>query len=347
MWAIDNETCYAADRCFVRDVDGAEIWVVAVRATYVWNPDGSVTLASEQQPVCLAPKYWGEPAKSSLRYDSDMVRTKKGTDVIVHAHAHAPGGTPAPTADVGFSVGRISKQLRVHGNRHWVDSPTGLVPSRPVPFLTQAIRYETAMGGPLRLDEPTTSDTSNRVGIGRVPRPGLPAPSVELINQPITSPSHKAPPAGFGPIPCDWEPRIRLAGTYNTAWQQTRQPLVPADFNDAHFHCAPTDQQAGTFLQGGEEVLLRNLTPEGLTRFRLPRVALGFRTRIDGGVTHHRAQLHTVIVEPQDCRLVMVWHTSLACHHTLYTLKETVVFEKERVPLGRESDPSHPESFNS
>jgi hypothetical protein len=109
---------------------------------------------------------------------------------------------------------------------------------------------------------------------------------------------------------------------------------VPHDFQDAFFRCAPADQQAPGFLRGGEEVVLHNLTPEGLVRFALPRVALGFRTRVGGGTTHHRGDLHTLVIEPEARRFMMVWQTALPCHHTLYTLRETVVVEKERVALG-------------
>jgi hypothetical protein len=105
---------------------------------------------------------------------------------------------------------------------------------------------------------------------------------------------------------------------------------VPTDFQDAYFQCAPADQQVDGFLTGGEEVTLRNLTPEGLLRFRLPQISLGFNTYIDGGTTHHRAQLYTVSIEPEDHRIVLVWQTSLPCHHTLYTLRETVVYQKDR-----------------
>ena len=37
MWGIDNRTPFAVDRTWIRDSEGAEIWVVAVKATY--DPD--------------------------------------------------------------------------------------------------------------------------------------------------------------------------------------------------------------------------------------------------------------------------------------------------------------------
>ena len=334
MWAVNNQTRFKADRAFVRDVDGAEIWLVAVRATFQFNSAGEVTLADEQQDVVLAPKYFGEPGKSSLRYDMDLVRVKPGTDILLHASAHAPDGQPASSVDVSWQVGPLSKQLRVYGDRTWQRGPIGLAASRPEPFAVMPIRYERALGGLLSSREDGPRDPANTVGVGRARVAGGPVPNCEFLKQSLFSSKATALAPGFGPIPCDWHPRVKFAGTYDDVWKKERQPLLPTDFQDDYYRCAPADQQVNGFLQGGEEVVLRNLTPEGLVSFQLPRVTLGFNTHIDSGVQRHRAQLYTVILEPDERRLMMVWQTALPCHHTLYTLKQTTVIEKERVPLG-------------
>ena len=41
---------------------------------------------------------------------------------------------------------------------------------------------------------------------------------------------------------------------------------------------------------------------------------------------HHGGHLHTVVIEPDAKRLIMVWHTAVPCQHTVYTLQETTVF---------------------
>jgi hypothetical protein len=332
MWALTNQTRFKAERTFARDQEGAEIWIIAVRGTFAISEAGSVALAEDQQDVCRVPKYFGEPGKTSLRYDMDLVRTKRGTDVILHAHAYAPGGRAASSVDVSWSVGPLSKRLRIFGDRVWRKDWSTLEPDEPQPFTSIPIRYERAWGGPVRNRE--AFDPFNPVGVGTDASLDAPVPNVESPDNPIRSSLHPGPPAGFGPIPFGWQPRVKLAGTYDEAWRNERRPLVPNDFEDGYFRCAPADQQVNGFLQGGEEVTLRNLTPDGLLRFELPRVSFGFRTRIAGGLTQHRGSLHTVIIEPQERRLIMVWQTALPCHHTLYTLKETVVFEKERKQLG-------------
>lgn len=338
MWAVRNDTDFAVERGFARDRDGSEIWLVAVRATFQILPGGGLELAPEQDPVVLAPQFTGEPPRASLRYDGDLVRTKAGTDVILHGNAHAPANRPVATVEASLRLGTLHKRLNVHGDRVWERAAGGLVPSKPEPFLTRPIAYEFAHGGPLGDTPEAGLDPMNPAGIGRINQEGEPVPAVESPEAPVLAVNSTAPPAGFGPIASHWQPRAKLAGTYDAAWQESRQPLLPADFNDDFYRCAPPDQQVQGFLQGGEEVALGNLTPSGMLRFQLPRVSLGFRTRIDGGTTHHRGQLHTVIIEPEELRLILVWQTALPCHHTLYSLKETIVFEKQRNPLGGRSE---------
>lgn len=338
MWALTNNTPYAADRAFVRDRDGAEIWIVAVRATFDILPNGKVELAKEQIPVALAPEWTGEPGKSSMRWDSDLVRTKPGTDVILNAEAHAPGGKPVTRVEVGFGIGTFTKQLVVHGDREYRAGLLGTHLTDAKPFLTMPIRYERAHGGQLVDDKSgqlKKQVAANPIGCGMRRQAGDKHPNVEHPSGLFGD----SRPAGFGAIPPHWHPRVGLAGTYDKKWEETRQPLLPEDFDDNHFHCAPEDQRAPGHLKGGEPVVLANLSSEPLIRFSLPKVRLGFRTSIDGGSVHHRANLYTVILEPSERRLVMVWQTALPCHHTLYTLKRTTVFEKAW--LDREDVPSH------
>lgn len=334
MWALRNDTPYAAERTFVRDPDGAERLLVAVRATFELLDDGTPRPAAVQQPVVQAPLFSGDPLASSLIYDSDLPRTKPGTDILLHASAWAPGGVPAPTVAVLMQVGQVEKRLLVHGARHWAPGPLGfgLVPGAPTPFLQRPIRYEDALGGPLGPQSDAPRDPANPCGIGRIALAGAPAPSIEHPQAPVRTPVAALPPAGFGPLAAHWHPRRALAGTCDATWQQTRAPLLPADFDDRYFYSAPPDQCVPGFLNGGERVLLRHLNPAGEWRFQLPRLRFGFSTRIGGRTVQHRGDLHSIIIEPDARRLVMVWHSALPCQHTLYQLRETLVFEKTWQP---------------
>lgn len=334
MWAIDNQTPYAAERTFVRDRDGAEIWLVAVRATFDLFPDGSVQPAKKQTPVAQAPEFLGKPGASSLRWDSDLPRTKSGTDVIINASAHVPEGYDEQTElRVGFRLGPIAKQLTVWGDRVWEPTLRVLVPTQPKPFRSQPIVYERAFGG--TADESTLRSDyihcqQNPVGVGVRKAVDLPLPNIAHPKQ-LPEQSIGGIVPGLGAVGCSWSPRRELAGTYDQVWKETRQPLVPIDFDDRYFQSAPGDQVVNGFLKGGEAVELVHLSPNGRMQFHLPKLYFGFRTSIGGTTQHHRANLHTVIIEPDAGRLMMVWHTALPCHFTLYTLRRTVIFEKQRL----------------
>jgi len=45
MWQIDNRTPFAAERAWVRDRNGAEIWLVAVRCAFDIAPDGATRIS--------------------------------------------------------------------------------------------------------------------------------------------------------------------------------------------------------------------------------------------------------------------------------------------------------------
>jgi hypothetical protein len=332
MWAIENETPFAAERTFVRDRDGSEIWLVAVRATFQIQPDGRLEIAEKQDPVAQAPQYLGKPGKSSLRCDTDLPRTKLGTDVLLNATGYVPGGKEREEIEVGFRVGDLTKKLIVSGEQSWQRSLGASIPSGPTPFSSMPITYERAFGG--AVSERTSKSVypfadSNPIGVGIDSSDKAVLPNVRYPGTRVDAPRSNDPPAGFGAVSCAWTPRRTLAGTYDAKWQRERQPLLPDDFQDELFYSAPKDQRVPGFLRGGEKVELVNLTPNGYLSFTLPKLAFGFRTSIDGGSTHHRSNLHTILIEPDQHRLIMVWHSSLPCHHTLYTLKRTFVFEKQ------------------
>ncbi len=332
MWAIENQTPFAAERTFVRDRDGSEIWLVAVRATFLIKPDGQLGISEKQDPVAQAPQYLGKPGQSSLRCDSDLPRTKLGTDVLLNATAYVPGGKERDELEVGFQIGTLKKTLLVSGDQTWQRSLGASIPSGPMPFSSMPITYEKAFGG--TVGERTSKSLypfadSNPIGVGIDTSEEAPLPNIRYPGARIDTPGAKDPPAGFGAVSCAWMPRRSLAGTYDAKWQKERQPLLPDDFQDEFFYSAPQDQRVTGFLRGGEKVELLNLTPNGYLSFVLPKLVFGFRTSIDGGSANHRSDLHCVLIEPDQKRLIMVWHSALPCHHTLYTLKRTVIFVKQ------------------
>jgi hypothetical protein len=341
VWQIDNRTPFAAERGWVRDRDGAEVWLVAVKATFSIKPDGTAEVAEEQPPVLRLPEHYGEPGKSSVRYDADLVLTKKTTDVIVVGHAHAPEGRPVAQLDVGFRVGPVQKVLRVFGDRMW--GAWGA--TAPQPFTRMPIVYERAYGGVDPKSETPEKDWDwrNPVGTGFVAAgshaDGTRLPNIEDPNNLIGSRGDRPAPAGFGVIASHWQPRVGFAGTYDDHWMKTRQPLLAEDMDERWFQSAPADQQAPQFLRGGEPVVLLNLTPGGTLRFGLPKLYLGFETRFyDGSREIHRKRaLHSVVLEPDQetgPRVSLVWHSALPCHFKVQKLERTLITLKTDLSTG-------------
>jgi hypothetical protein len=346
MWQVANSTPFAAAGNWVRDRDGGEVWLVAVRCAFLIHPDGTTVVSDEQEPPVVAPVYREDPAKSSMVYDCDFYLTKPNTDILLNGHAYAPGGEPTTRVDVTMRVGPVSKSLRVTGDRMYEKGLLGITAGSLQPFTKMPIIYERAYGGrepdpPKKPDRPQL-EVRNPVGTGFAPVSGKLAPNIEYSGLSLGN-----KPAGFGPIPPHWTPRVKYAGTYDAAWQKDRQPLYPKDLDDRFFLCSPEDQRPKQFLSGGEPVELLNLTPGGRLAFVLPRVAFGFETLFRGGdLVRHRGRLHTVILEPDVPRVILVWRSELPCHPRVLKLQKTMVAMKRIInqPPGQTgATPEHDE----
>jgi hypothetical protein len=332
MWALDNQTSYAAERNWIRDKRGMHQWIVAVRATFDVGRDGALRLADEQPPPVLAPEYRGEPAISSLLFDSDLLGVKPSTDILLEAHAHAPKGRPATSVPVSLRVGPLEKTVLVHGMRVYYRGAGGLSTTPPRPFSTQPIIYEWAYGG-FDGSHPDPKkhriDPRNPVGKGVASDPARldhqPAHSLEYPSGGVT----RVGPAGFGPIDRSWVPRLERAGTYDARWEATKKPLLPDDYDDTFASSAPDDQRFPKFLRGGETVTIVNMTPEGALRFELPRLHFGFTTHFGRQTQEHGSNLATVFMDTEKMRLSMTYQTVLPVPaKQVEQLDETEIAEK-------------------
>lgn len=325
MWEVENSTPFATAGNWIRDRDGAEVWIVAVRCTFRIRPDGRSVVEEKQDPPVMAPMYRGDPSASSLLYDSDFYLTKPTTDVMLHGHAYAPNAKPTTRVDVTMRVGEVSKTLQVTGKRIYQKGIFGVSVGSVHKFTKMPITYEGAYGGqesmPAKQSDRPQFEALNPIGRGFAPVPGDIAPNVSYRGLRVGT-----RPAGFGPIPSHWYPRVKFAGTYDKAWQKDRMPLYPKDLDDRFFLCSPEDQRPKNFLRGGEPVELINLAPAERLVFVLPRLAFRFETQFRGKPSvMHRGVLHTVILEPDVPRVVMVWHTSIRAHIDVHRLTQTFV----------------------
>ncbi|WP_343641945.1 DUF2169 domain-containing protein [Roseateles sp.] len=345
MWQVDNRTRYVSDGVWHRDSEGAEIWVVAVKATYDVLPSGVLRLARVQEPLRSGPEPF--PGLESPRWETDFGPRKAATDVVLIGHAHAPVGSDGQPRAVdqlqaGFSVGPVHRRLRVWGDRHWQSSAPDASASKPTPFLRVPLVFERAFGGPGEIDGRMAL---NPVGLGwpsptRSGRNSL--PNLEDENHPICRPTDQPEPAAVGVVAGHWPWRSRHAGTHDDAWMLQRYPLPPVDQDPRLFQIAPPAQQVPGHLRGGEPVSLLNLTPPGFARegridFRLPRLSLAFTTQFSQGPKERgRSVIHTVILDTDAPRVIVVHHMALPCHARVNELRKTVVEELAR-PLDRDA----------
>lgn len=313
MWSLNNRTPYSAERNWLRDKHGAPQWLVAVKATFSIAANGTLSLADEQLPPVLAPEWYGEPGKSSLKYDSDIGPPKPSTDLTVVGSACAPRGKVAASVPVRLRCGHIDKSLVVFGDRHYETGPMGVVLSAPTKFAKKPIVYEQAWGGSDHSHaDPREHGHEPRNPVGR----GF-SKHRSLHNQPAHSIEYpqglasKLAPAGLGPVDRSWLPRRNLAGTYDGKWFSEKMPLLPDDYDPRFELCAPSDQQLPDYIYGGEPVELTNFSEDGVLRVTLPKIYLTFATKIRDKIEEHRAKLSCLILEPDDKRLSMVWQTAL------------------------------------
>jgi hypothetical protein len=313
MWSLQNRTAFAADRTWVRDIDGHHQWVVAVKATYRIDEAGALALAEHQPPPLHLPQHYGAPESSSVQFSADLGAPKPGTDILVNACAHAPAGKPATEVPVTLRAAGRTKTLVVFGERTYVGR-SGFMTSGPTPYVSCPIRYELAYGGQDLADpEPSRNrlDTRNPVGRG-VSTQSLRGRPAHRIEYPGKNPA-KAGPAGFGAVASHWSPRRELAGTYDDRWAQTKRPLLPDDYSSLCMLASPQDQRpTGGRLHGGERIELLNMTPSGWLSLELPRCELALETRFGRRRVHHPGHLTTVHVDAQNLLLMLVWQSSVA-----------------------------------
>lgn len=310
--AIHNHTPFAFDTLFINDEEARSQCVPLLQATYAIRADGALGLLEEQPPVNLMGQYWGDPAKTSLRIEAQIAFAKPATDVVMLGHAHAADSRTTET-QVGLRVGSLQKLVRVVGNRVMTRSLGRYSVSGPAPFETIPLVYERAFGGSDER-EPMPGvmrcELRNPVGMGyrdpKLPEDDVvPLPNLEDPQRPYKAYGDAPPPAGFGFIAPNWQPRAAFAGTYDESWDKTRKPLLPLDFDRRFFNAASPGLVAPGFLRGDEEVVVINASPEGRTAFRLPDTSTpGCLIEVRGRKHFSLPMLLDTIIIDMDARLL-------------------------------------------
>ena len=315
----ENATPYAFEPLHLLDEESRPLFVALVKGTFAIGRDGRCAPAEEPVPIKLAGEPFGEdPATSSFKYEPEVAFFKPATDVIMNGQAHAArSGTTEMMVSV--RVGPVQKQVRVSGERAWYRAAGKIGATRAAAFEKMPLTYERAFGGWDRSHKDPrrhTCEPSNPVGVGHRPsgvfEEHLRLPNLESPDQPLQRLGDRTAPAAFGFVSPHWQPRAALAGTYDERWQKERSPLLPRDFDRRHLNAASPGLIAPGYLRGDEPVTVTGATPGGGTlSFSLPGQpppAVGVVLK-DG--TQHRlvTNLDTVIIEPDERRVLLLWRT--------------------------------------
>ena len=279
-----NQTRFVYQHTMGMDPAGREYLSLVVRGTFDFPDEpGAVPQPSkEQRPLVMADEQTGEPGFSATLWETDFAFRKPHAEVIAQGVAFAPDGKPAERVRVGIKVGDWLKQFDVLGYREWRNAGVAIVPTQPVPFTRAPFGYDTAFGGPDRLDPDDPQPSvylANPVGRGfATPRNqdrinGLALPNTQAVGQEIRSPYEEYTPMALGPVGRGWPERIKYGGTYDDNWTDNIFPFLPPDFDDRYYQSTLPDLWIAS-PQTGTEVMIANMTHKGLERFRLPETTL-------------------------------------------------------------------------
>jgi len=331
-----NSTRLVAGFTMGLEPSGRELLVVVVKGTFQIPTNGEpVRLADEQVPLVMADTFTGEPGLSAPAYEVDFAPRKHHCDVLLNGSACAPGGRPAARVEVGVRVNGMSKSFAVVGDRVWRAGASGIGASTPLPFTAMPISYDRAFGGVDNKDEDPARHAAfmpNPIGRGFHKDlranwvDGTPVPNTEETNRAVVMPNdQKYRPMAFGPVGRGWDPRYRLAGTYDDKWLEDHFPFLPPDFDEGYYQAAPSDQQI-SHPQGGEEIVLVNLTPAGRVAFALPAFDAPIHyfpkkgEREDG-----RLVLDTIVLEPDLGRFQLTWRATRPLKKNMFEVAQTMV----------------------
>jgi hypothetical protein len=342
------------------DHRGAEVVVVIAKAAYRVSPLGDVKL--DAAPIRLAPE--GGGPRGSVRYPSDFVFAKPGTDVLLVGTAHPPAGAPVTFVDVtlrvwpaevatalggGVDAGArpplVDRTARVHGPRVFYQG-VGVVPGPagrledPVPLLWENTYGGTDDASPRRVAFEPKNPIGTGFAVDRAKLVGTLAPPIEDPRAPLGSRSPA--PAGFGPVNAEWEPRAALAGTFDERWRTERAPVLPEDFDVKHNAVAPPGLWCATPLVGDELVEVLGATPEGAWRFRLPRYEPSFACVIGGERRELEAHLDTFLVDADEGRVELTWRAAFRLPRKSERVERIEVVARNALPDSVFGEPAAP-----
>jgi len=334
---------------------GHHCLVVVAKATFhmpsTLQENATLKKQEEQVKVHYADVYTGDAGESALLYENDFAPFKPKCDVILNGSAYAFPLKETTDKVVQLRIGTLDKSFRVIGKRIWEPHVFNAKASSPRPFHKQFISYDIAYGGndldpskPAHEDENYVAFEANPIGQGYAPYHdtqmliGTPLAQTQEVHTEASDPkSKKYLPQSFGAIDRHWYPRYTFGGTYDAHWVEEVKPFLPDDFDERYYQCAPAEQQI-PYIQGGEKVLLKGLTPEGERLFMLPRLDVAMEV-----IRSNRARetltpvIDTLILEPDEEQFTLIYRAKIKLKRSIHEVDTIIVgtpdelWEKKRL----------------
>jgi len=306
----ENRSWSTVDSEVALDRHGNDVLVVIARLAYEVSFDGATNVA-------FRPVRWRDvgDGERGLKFPCDLVDHKPGTDVALVGTAHPTNGKPVERQLAWVSAGSVRKVINVHGPRKFVADGKAVVPGPAAPLQSTPLRHEGCFGGTEGADAETKREWHNPVGRGFATDPatllGRPAPCLEPVADPGAGSTPHASRGCFAPLMQDWLPRAKLAGTYDDEWVRSRSPIYPRDFDPMHHSWAPAELHAKQPLEPDMEFEIGGVLAEGTWRFRLPKYAMAFWSRLAGERREHRTHLDSVIIDADERVVELTWRAAI------------------------------------
>jgi hypothetical protein len=329
---IINRTPFSVFPTVLNDKAGRDFLIIIVKCTYSFALD-KLQPALEQAPVTLVDQFYGEPGSSSIAFPSDLVPWKAGGDLLLRGTVLGKRGRETET-QVSLKVGSLEQTLCIFGQRYWRSVFGFYRPSDPEPFEPIPLKYEHAFGGfDTSNPEPRfhERDRRNPVGCGfyakktKIYLDDISLPNIEDPRCLIKGCNDRPQPAGFGAICLDWEPRIRYGGTYDEAWETSRCPMLPEDFNDRYYNCSHPRCFSETFFKGDEAIQIVNVGPKDKIAFTLPADRFNVSVMIRDAAVQCMLACDTVFIDCDENRVMTVWRGSVDAHNNIHHIRSVEI----------------------
>lgn len=331
MTTIVSNSLFPVQGVEHRFYHGNRYHCVSAKVTLQWDDEGRLHSLA-RQPDWVRNDLWrARENRSDLLVASDMIPFKPTTDVLISGSVRPPDNGPARAWAGALIIRGREKRLRFYGPRHWQHGlMSGWTLSQPELCSHVSISYENAYGGVYEEKEEYAEGEfypENPLGCGYVNRHRCDtsqtyrAAQIEDWNGTVETFGRDVAVGGLGPMPGFFAERLKHAGTYDRAWEDSVRPNIPADMDMRYWQTAPADQRSDDYLHAGESISLVGMRPGKPLTLELPPFDPALVCDITGQPRESmRMNLDTVSVDLDRQHLTLRYHRIVAFDAALETI---------------------------